>query len=207
MNITDAETILNSLKKVRWDTAVRTYGNNHSTLIGLLVDWWIALSARKHEVLEGGPTNGYRQRGARGQCDALFCEGDTPIGVLEVEGTRHELTIKKMGKFFNAIRPEFRTLSFGILLFYAYEPVRSGKRKIFPKPFDPDAKKEVEAISNKHPDKPIIVISLEKKYQQKDEGVRSWNEYYKGHVEKIFGIAFINGKAIRRLTFYDKTGS
>jgi len=202
MNIEKAEKRLRSLKKVRWDTAVQTYGNNHSTLIGLLVNWWISQSA-KHRVLEGGPTNGYSRKGVRGQCDALLCDGETPVGVLEVEGTRHESTVKKIGTFFNAIRPEFRKLSFGILLFYAYEPVGSGRRKIFPKPFDSDAKKEVKAISKKHPNKPIIVISVEKKYQQKDEGVRSWNPYYKGQVAKIYGSVFMNGKAILSLSLHN----
>jgi hypothetical protein len=206
MNINKTKKILKSLKKVHWDTAVRTYGNNHSTLIGLLVDWWLSLSA-KNRVLEGGPTNGYHQKGARGQCDALLCEGDNPIGVLEVEGTRHETTIKKVGKFFNAKRQEFRTVSFGIILFYAYEPVGTGRMRTFFKPFNSNAKKIVLSVSKEHPEKSIVVISLEKKYQQRHEGVRSWNPYYKGEAEKIYGSVFINGKEIFKLSFYEQINS
>ncbi len=206
MNINNAKKRLTSLKKVHWDTAVRTYGNNHSTLIGLLVDWWLSISP-KNRVLEGGPTNGYRQKGARGQCDALLCEGDNPIGVLEVEGTRHETTVKKVGKFFNAKRKEFRNLSFGIILFYAYEPVGAGRTRTFLKPFSSDTKKIVLSVSKEHPEKSIIVISLEKKYQHMHEGVRSWNSYYKGEAEKIYGSVFINGKERFKLPFYEQINS
>lgn len=194
--------ILTSLTKVHWDTAVRTYGNNHATLIGLLVDWWVSLSP-KNRVLEGGPTNGYRQRGIRGQCDALFCEGDNPIGVLEVEGTRHETTVKKVCHFFNAKRKEFRSLTFGIIVFYAYGSVSVGRRGTFLKPFNSATKKVVLNVSKKHPEKPIVIISLEKKYQDIDDGVRSWNPYYKGEVAKIYGSVFIGGKEKFTLLFYE----
>ena len=202
MSIEKAKKTLRSLKKVHWDTAVRTYGSNHSTLIGLLVDWWISLSA-KHSVLEGGPTNGYSRKGARGQCDALLCNGDNPIGVLEVEGTRHEFTVKKIGTFFKAKLPEFKTLSFGIVLFYAYWPVGSGQERTFSKAFDANAKEIVATVSKKHPKKAIIVISLDKKYQQKRKGVRRRTEYYKGQVNKIYGSVFMNGKEILSLSLHN----
>jgi hypothetical protein len=82
--------ILYSLKTVRWDTALRTYGNNHATLIGLLVDWWVSGAPEHRWALESGPTNGYAAPGVRGQCDALFCCDHAPLGVLEVEGYRYQ---------------------------------------------------------------------------------------------------------------------
>src|SRR6266704_2860222 len=96
---------------VRWHVAERTYGNDHSTLIGLLVDWWVSRDAT-NSVLEGGPSCNPRRTGlmGRGHCDALFCRNAKPVGVLEVEGCGNPKagdvekkaieTAKKLGRFF-----------------------------------------------------------------------------------------------------------
>jgi hypothetical protein len=65
--------IFSQLDKVRWHIAEKTFGNDHSTLIGLLVDWWISMSPKTHFALEGGPAIGAGPQEHRGQCDALFC--------------------------------------------------------------------------------------------------------------------------------------
>ncbi|MBW1997559.1 MAG: hypothetical protein JRJ29_06285 [Deltaproteobacteria bacterium] len=82
----DGQNVLRSLRNVRWNVAGKTYGNNHSTLIGLLVDWWVSVSPDCHWALEGGPANGYKGKGVRGQCDGMLCANDEPVGVVEVEG-------------------------------------------------------------------------------------------------------------------------
>ena len=104
----------------RWHVAARTIGNDHSTLIGLLIDWWTSMDPEHHWALEGGPGNGLPEGGGRGQRDALFCRGLAPIGVLEVEGYRY--AIEKIGSFFEAHYPELKPLEFGLLLLYNYEP-------------------------------------------------------------------------------------
>ena len=111
--------LLNSLKNVRWKVLARTYGNSHSTLIGLLVDWWISMSPEYHSALEGGPTNGYEKKGVRGQCDAMLCYKNDPVGVLEVEGSRYGETARKIGRFFDAKKVNYKSLKFGILLLYS----------------------------------------------------------------------------------------
>ena len=113
--------LLQSLSQVPWKVAAKTYGNDHSTLIGLMVQWWINLDVEAHTALEGGPAFGYRKRGqgGGGQCDALLCRGKDPIGVLEIEGTRPEYTVNKIGNFFAAEYAELDTLQFGVVLVYA----------------------------------------------------------------------------------------
>ena len=108
--------MLYSLKTARWDTALRTYGNNHATLTGLLVDWGISGDAAHRWALESGPTNGYSEPGVRGQCDALFCCDRNPLGVLEVEDYRHQLTARKIGTFFDGQYTAIQPIRFGILL-------------------------------------------------------------------------------------------
>jgi hypothetical protein len=74
--------IFSQLDKVRWHIAAKTFGNDHSTLIGLLVDWWISLSPEVNFALEGGPGIEAGPKEHRGQCDALFCSAGKPLGVL-----------------------------------------------------------------------------------------------------------------------------
>jgi hypothetical protein len=93
--------ILIGLKNARWDIAFRTFGNNHCTLIGLLLDWWMSGDPKRRWALEAGPTNGYREKGVRGQCDALLCIDTHPTGVVEVEGYRAITTARKLGTFFD----------------------------------------------------------------------------------------------------------
>jgi hypothetical protein len=65
--------LLNSLKDTKWDVAAKTYGNNHATLIGLLVDWWISLAPAIHRAIESGPSYGHFKKGVGGgMCDAIF---------------------------------------------------------------------------------------------------------------------------------------
>uniref|UniRef100_A0A7V3J9G2 Uncharacterized protein n=1 Tax=candidate division CPR3 bacterium TaxID=2268181 RepID=A0A7V3J9G2_UNCC3 len=194
--------LMESLKNVRWDVADKTYGNNHSTLIGLLVEWWISLSPGTNRVLEGGPTNGYKKRG---HCDALLCEYDTPQGVLEVEGTYYKKTVQKIGTFFSAKREEFRSLSFGIVLFYSYSLEGRGDNKRFIGPIVP--KEEIKKITKKHPEKLIIAITISKKFNKQHSGVRSWNNYYQGELDKIESYLFSKGKEIKCTLLYQHKSS
>ncbi len=180
--------ILYGLNAARWDTALRTYGNNHSTLIGLLVDWWIAGNPERRWALEGGPTNGYEDPGIRGQCDALFCCDNSPLGILEVEGTRYQLTARKLGTFFDGRHKDIQPIRFGILLLYTYNVVGIGTQRAFPSAIVPEAFEEVRHIIVCHPTKPVIIISLDKTFQRIREGIRAQNEYYQGEPSRIQGF-------------------
>ena len=195
MELTGKE-ILYSLKIARWDTALRTYGNDHSTLIGLLVDWWIAGDPERRWALESGPTNGYTEKGVRGQCDALFCFDRDPLGVLEVEGYRHQMTARKIGTFFDGLYKEIQPIRFGVFLLYSYRVFQSDPEQTFSKAFE-----EVRHITKCHPTKPIVIISLHKTYKQIREGIRSRTEYYKKEPSKIEGFLYQNGGEVERITF------
>ena len=82
------KSLLKSLANVRWDVAGRTYGNDHATLIGLIIHWWISLSRKDHWALEGGPSFGYRKRGTGrgGKCDAILCNQEAAVGVFVEAG-------------------------------------------------------------------------------------------------------------------------
>ena len=88
--------LIQQLVDVRWTVMSRTYGSSHSTLIGLLVEWWVNRGS-DYSALEGGPTCAPPetvQPGQRGgQCDAILMRNNLSSGVLEVEGTRYEYTI------------------------------------------------------------------------------------------------------------------
>lgn len=193
--------LLLSLKKMKWSTISRTYGNCHSTLIGLLVDWWISMSP-KHWSLEGGPTNGFKKKGVRGQCDALFGFKEKAVGILEVEGTRHEIAGHKIGTFFDAKREEYTDLQFAIILFYSYEAYGKGNNRNFVDPIVHEAMNQIIKVSKKHIHKDILILSIKKKYNKQYVGIRSWNEYYMGEIDKIEGKLFTNGKETYKLTLF-----
>lgn len=186
--------ILYSLRTTRWNTALRTYGNDHATLIGLLVDWWISGDPERRWALEGGPANGYEEPGVKGQCDALFCFDHDPLGVLEVEGTRYQQTARKLGTFFDGRYKEIQPIRFGILLLYAYNVVGIGTQRAFPSALVPEAFEEVQHVTVRHPTKPIIIISLDKTYKRIREGIRAKTEYYQGEPSRIQGFLYENGQ-------------
>lgn len=199
MNLENKE-LLHSLSNVHWYVAAKTYGNNHATLIGLLVEWWISLPFDNHCVIEGGPTNGYQQKGVRGQCDALFCLGNDPVGILEVEGTRYRKTVEKIGKFFNAKYEELESLKFAINLFYTYEAYGKGKERKFPSAATNEAIEEIKNVTNEHPGKEFILITLDKKYERQTTGIRARNEYYMGSPEHIEAYLFSKGKETEKIS-------
>lgn len=198
----EVDHIFSDLSKVRWHVAVRTFGNDHSTLIGLLVDWWISLSPDNHIALEGGPGNDVRGQGVRGQCDALFCTNGQPAGVLEVEGTRYDYTVRKLRTFLTSPRGDLQTIRFGILLLYAYEPVGRGTNRHFKEVATQELIQQVESVSRACADKSVILISLDKQYVRQNKGIRSRNEYYFGEPSRIEGVLFRGGQRIDSRVFF-----
>jgi len=196
---------LKTFHRVRWETAGRTYGNDHSTLIGLLVDWWINLSPENF-ALESGPGVGGGEKGkGRGNCDAMFLEKGSPVGLLEVEGpnpSKWEWCAEKVGFFFK----EFKSLQFAILLIYSYEPKgRGGNRKVKQISFeDILSRPEVEKILEQL-DKGIIVIILNKKFERNLSGIRARNDYYKCTPKAIEGALVVHGKKVGSENFWPRS--
>ncbi|NQU21243.1 MAG: hypothetical protein HQ567_08170 [Candidatus Nealsonbacteria bacterium] len=197
--------LFDDLHRADWTTAARTFGNDHATLIGILTQWWIRLSPSTHTVIEAGPTNGYREKGKRGQCDALFCSSDSPVGVLEVEGSRPIETALKIGYFFDGVYPEIQTLTFGILLVYSYTPTGRGEHRIFPAAITERIAETVCQVSRRHPEKEIVLLGLDKTYERRRDGIRSRNEYYMGVPSLIQGQLWRNGIVECKHTLYTRS--
>lgn len=203
MKYTDSA-FLEEFDKVRWETALRTYGNNHSTLIGLLVDWWVTLS-RNNFALESGPSSNHMPKGkGRGQCDIMFGEKveekDQAVGVAEVEGSIEEKwdrCVKKIDRFFE----NYKSLQFAILLIYPYQPTGRGKNRqvalIDPRTLVP----LVNDLSKKRPSKGIVVIIVSKQFNRDLKGIRARNDYYKCTPTTIKGFLSVNGDRISTKTF------
>jgi hypothetical protein len=197
--------LLSSLEGANWVVAANTYGNNHATLIGLLVNWWISLAPETHRAIESGPSYGHFEKGiGGGMCDAVFCEHSTAVGILEVEGTRAKLTIEKVGKFFASRFDDLQTLRFAIVLLYPTTAKRRGPKRAILQ--DSTIFTTVTNISRKYPDKPIIVVTLDKIYEGQVEGIRTRNDYYKSQLSSVNGVVFERGKEITsRILWQDRT--
>jgi len=98
------DSLFTSLKDgVRWETAFHTFGNNHYSLIGLLVDWWVSRGLGR-EALEAPPW--YATKAEKGRpSDAVLMEKGICTGIVEVEGTNYCGAIDRMIKY---IVPENR---------------------------------------------------------------------------------------------------
>lgn len=187
------------LARIPWVVASQTFGNDHATLIGLLVSWWVSGDPSSRWAVEGGPSYGYRKReqGGGGQCDALFCQDQVAVGVLEVEGTRPDYTAAKLGKFFAAEYDDLRSLEFAVLLLYAYQPTGLRENRHLPPALDAKTTKQVQAVSTRYPAKAIILITLEKLYERQASGIRARSEYYWGRPTDIGASLWVAGQRVR----------
>lgn len=197
------ESKLDDIQRVRWHVAARTFGNAHSTLVGLLVDWWISLSPEHHTAIESGPTNGYAELGKRGQCDALFCSDGDPLGLLEVEGIRLIETANKIGYFFDAKRPHLEALEFAVFLIYSYNPTGIGSQRLFAPAITDEVMATIREVTRTHPGKSVAVIGLDKAFDRHRTGVRALNEWYMGSPSRIHGSLLRDGEQIDQATFVE----
>ncbi len=192
--------ILGDLSRVRWQVALRTFGNDHATLIGMLVDWWITRDPSNNWVLEGGPSFQLPGTGmtSGGQCDAVFCRGEQAVGILEVEGTRHKYTIQKVGRYFQSPDPTLKDLRFAVVVLYRCE-LRGGRVKAFPCAASPASIAAACDESVSCPLHDLYLVAVEKKWVPGLTGIRTRNPYYSGQVHKIRGSWFRGGKSIAEI--------
>jgi hypothetical protein len=205
---------MESLSQVPWNVAGRTYGNTHATLTGLLVNWWVGLSPRSNWALEGGlPVSqgagktagrGAKSKGKRkattgaAACDLVLCMRSEPVGVVKIEGTRPLVAIDKLGSVLANDREELRSLRFAVLVLHTYEAAGRGEKRALPPAASPAVMEQIGTLSTKFPDKPIVVILVDKKYERLKEGVRALNEHYWGTPDSIQGILFKAGEELMR---------
>lgn len=101
-----------TLPEARWGVARRSHGNECETLFRLALDWWSGASPARWTVESGGTL---RPKGAAG-CDALLGEHAAMIGVLEVQGSRHEAALDRLAGAFGRGEQWTRQLAFGLLV-------------------------------------------------------------------------------------------
>lgn len=196
--------LLSSLQtQVRWNTAFHTFGSNHNTLIGLLVDWWVNCGPH-HESIEGAPSFALRSEGGGGVCDAILVEQGLCKGVVEVEGgyveqggkeeplKKYFYALERIGKYFLPHDPDWKALEFGIFL--AYPTVR--KYMYMPLPIDEFVDRAKELTSN-HAGMQLVILTLDKKWDPQTTGIRARknnsHDYYKGSPFRITGVLVKNG--------------
>lgn len=201
-----ANDILADLAEIPWTVAARTYGNAHSTLIGLFVTWWVS-SGLNRWALESGPASDHREpeEKASGRCDALFCDGDSALGLLEVEGSRHLYTAAKIGHFFRAVYEPLATLDFAIFAVYQWSPLGKGKARQYPQPLDQQTRDQVLAVSNAYPEKQIIVVAFDKRFERSSVPLRARNDYFSGTLYEVRGLLFQAGRQLGERVYYQRT--
>ena len=194
---------LEMMKEIDWEVAMKTFGNNHSTLIGLIVSWWIMGDPDTRTALDSGPSFGHRGRneGGGGACDAVLLQDHVAKGIVEVEGSRYERTIEKIGKYFEAEYDHLKTLEFGILLAYSIGPEGRGDERRIKSPPKHEILSRVKEVTSRYHDKAIAVVILDKEFERITEGLRSKSEYYCCTPQKIDGYLVKEGKIVDECTF------
>jgi hypothetical protein len=198
--------LISDLATVDWGVAANTYGNDHSTLIGLLVKWWISGRTGYNWAVEGGPSFGRHRRGTSGggQCDAVLCRDEAAVGIVEVEGTRPVYTIEKVGKFFGSDYEDLHSLEFAIILVYAYMPKGRGDKRCFLSCATPEVLEAIRIVSAKYPRKDVVLITLEKTYSRPTSGIRCRTEWYRGTPCTIRGFLFRGGQESESQVYYSR---
>ncbi len=167
-------------------SAAEAQHNDHATLIGLIVSWWNRRADNSWAV-ETGPSIGTVQGNQWGACDALLCDSSGPAVVLEVEGSKFDYTLEKIGKCLVAPLEDLTSIRAGILIAYGYEPKGQGGGRIVPllpvKKFLNFGIKLTRPLKNKK----LIIITVDKKYEGDAEGIRRRNDYYRCAVSSIKG--------------------
>lgn len=179
------EHTLESLKDARWAVARRTFGNNHSSLIGLVVDWWVTAAPDTRWALESGPS---LSRGNSERADGLLGDGTDALGVFEVEGSRHAFTLAKLGKFLVSERADLASLRFGLFLGYRWEPGPL-----------PVAAWEAQAqeITRQCPGRSVIVSAVEKAHRR----TGPWCDgYYAAMLSRVDASLVTDGAVVHRLS-------
>lgn len=174
-------------KAIQWESAARTFGSFHNTLIGLVVEAWTRPRPGKDRyALEGAPKiDGYKS-------DAVLVEGTEPVGVVEVEGSHILQRIERYKKYLAST--ELKQPAFGLVLSYATAKKRShdhyndGKHVVEDEIFA-----AARTVIKHNSPNPLMVILVDKLYGEKmypEFALRSRATYAQGIVSKVEGRLF-----------------
>ena len=151
---------------VPWSVLSGMRGNPHSSIIGLLSNWWITIEDPNWE-LDGPPTAGNRR-----VADILMGSTNAPRIVVEVEGTRHLDKLESLRLYLDSTYDDLSSVSVGVLASYAYPP----DIPIIPRDEIVEAAQSVSArLGNKW----LILVELHKERATVSADVMNRSDYYK----------------------------
>jgi hypothetical protein len=206
--VADELEVFESLANARWPIARRTYGNNHATLIGLMVGWWIERDMHGNWALESGP--GVRLPEPRGterrHCDAIFGRGEGAVGLLEVEGMRQSETAAKIGFYLTSADSIFAGLRFAILVCYSCGATGPAGNKTFPLDKLSDAKTALMRVSADSPDRDCFLVVVDKVAEDHVCGIRQ-GKYYSGHASGVRAYWYRAGALVRERVLFTPRSS
>ncbi len=191
-------------QQARWNTAFHSFGSNHNTLIGFIVDWWIN-SKPQREAIEGAPWFASRSQGGDGACDAILLEQGLCKGILEVEGgyvengakeeplKKYDYAMNRLEKYFIPVDPDWKDLDFGI--FFAYPTSGNYMRSPLPANIFVDKGK---TITKNHSGMQLVILALDKKWDPQTKGIRARkndsHDFYKGTPFRVSGMRIQDGE-------------
>lgn len=191
--------LLASLKFANWSVAARTFGSSHATLIGLMSEWWISLNPDSHTVLDGAPSFG---AGNAGWCDLMLCNSAGPLGVVEVEGTKPLDKLRTLDGYLKSSKLDLQSLSFCILVAYAYFIKGRGASRAYPPAESPDVYAESLKLSLRYPTKPVLLVAIDKAVDSNPGPTRANSPYHLGSVSLVTGIALADGRELARQSLW-----
>jgi hypothetical protein len=160
-------------ESVPWGVLRGMRGNPHSSIIGLLSEWWITMED-PNWVLDGPPTAGNRR-----VADILMGSSNAPRIVVEVEGTRHVDKLESLRLYLDSEHDDLSSVSVGVLASYAYPPDIPN----IPRDEIVEAARSVSArLGNKW----LVLVELQKVRVEVSAEVMNRSDYYKyafNHVE------------------------
>ncbi|MBE7420073.1 MAG: hypothetical protein HS128_20410 [Ideonella sp.] len=196
--------LLNSLRRANWHVATRTYGSSHATLIGVIADWWVKLEPDQHTVLDGAPSFGDRNAG---WCDLMLCDGHTPRGVVEVEGTKPLDKLATLEGYFGSKKPSLGEMTFGLLLLYAYFIKGRKPNRRYPRAESPEVYAEALRVSAKHPSKALFLVAVDKSVDRDPGHVRLASPYHIGSVCLVTASVLLDGQEHGRQCLWEAQSS
>src|SRR5688500_6023427 len=175
-----------SLQGVPWNVLGRTYGNAHNTMIGLLVQWWVAQGTVANWAMEA-PPGCTTSAGERIHCDALLGTAGLVVGAVEVEGLKQTRTAGKLGQYFVSTNEHWAGLRFAILMLY---PTGPRAKKAFARASD-ETIEIVRRTSDEFPERDLILLDVEKKWDAAAAGIRTAHRnYYRGSVVAVHACGY-----------------
>jgi hypothetical protein len=184
-----------TLSKAMWPIAARSFGNSHTTFVGVLTAWW-AEKSTSHTLLDGAPGNCIGK--GRKCADAIFCADDLPVGVLEVEGSYPCTKVDAIGGYFGTKCGELQSIRFGVLVVYAYGESSTGKTWQY-KPATiqyPLLIPQIKVLTSQYPGREIFFVEIQKEREINLAPVRRLRGYYFGRINQILARRFSDGQQV-----------